>query len=97
MGPQEPCERDESSLPTAFSPTAAEHYDRPGPLPAGLAELAAELDAVVARYGPLGAPLWPAVASSAYAALLSGEEPARSRREAASGRARPSRRGTRPM
>ncbi len=49
-------------------------HDRPGPLPAALAELAAEMDAVIARYGPLGSPLWPVVASSAYAALLSGEE-----------------------
>jgi hypothetical protein len=68
MGPQEPGDRGELSLPSAFSPTAAEHYDRLCPLPAGLAELAAEMDAVIARYGPLGAPLWPAVASSAYAA-----------------------------
>jgi hypothetical protein len=74
MGPQEPGDRGELSLPSAVSPTAAEHYDRLGPLPAGLVELAAEMDTVIARYWPLGAPLWPAVASSAYAALLSGEE-----------------------
>jgi hypothetical protein len=49
MGPQEPGDRDESSPPSAFSPTAAEHYDRLGPLPADLAELAAEMDAVIAR------------------------------------------------
>ena len=41
---------------------------------AGLAELAAEIDAIVTCYGPLGTLVWPPVASSAYAALLSGEE-----------------------
>ena len=32
------------------------------------------MDTIVARYGQLGVPLWPHVASSAYAAILSGEE-----------------------
>ena len=51
-----------------------EAYDSPGPLPTGLAELAAEMGAVVGRFGSVGTPLWPAVASSAYSSLLSGEE-----------------------
>jgi hypothetical protein len=33
-----------------------------------------EMRAILLRYGPSGTPLWPPVASSAYAALLSGEE-----------------------
>jgi hypothetical protein len=51
-------------------------YDSPGPLPTGLAELAAEMGEVVGRFGSVGTPLWPAVASSAssYSFLLSGEE-----------------------
>ena len=47
---------------------------RCGLLLAGLAELALKLSDLIRRYWPLGAPLWPPVASSAYAALLSGEE-----------------------
>ena len=74
MGPQSREGPDEGALPSPYSPTASEHYDRLGPPPVGLAELASEMDAIVVRYGPLGAPLWPPVASSAYAALLSGEE-----------------------
>ena len=42
----------------------------------GLPELAVEMCAVLSRYGPAGCPLWPPVASSAYAALLRGEEKA---------------------
>jgi hypothetical protein len=41
---------------------------------ARVAELAAEMDALLVRYGPLGVQLWPRVASSAYTALVSGEE-----------------------
>jgi hypothetical protein len=55
-------------------PPADEAYDFPRALPDGIAALADEMADVVRRYGPLGAPLWPPVASSAYAALLSGEE-----------------------
>jgi hypothetical protein len=57
-------------------PSAEESYDWPGPAPAGLPELAEEMRAVLLRYGPAGCPLWPPVASSAYAALLCGEETA---------------------
>jgi hypothetical protein len=32
------------------------------------------MDDFLRHYGPLGAPLWPPVASSAYAAVISGEE-----------------------
>jgi hypothetical protein len=64
----------EAELPSAYAPNASDHYDQLSPLPAGLSELAAETDYIITRYGPLGAPLWPPVASSAYAALLSSEE-----------------------
>ena len=49
-------------------------YDVARALPDGVAALAGEMAEVIRHYGPLGAPLWPPVASSAYAALLSGEE-----------------------
>ena len=49
-------------------------YDWPGSAPAGLPELAVEMRAIIVRYGSAGCPLWPPVASSAYAALLCGEE-----------------------
>jgi hypothetical protein len=74
MGPLEADDSDASSRPSLFARTASVHYDRPAPAPADLAELAAEMDDLLALYGPLGVPLWPHVASSAYAALLSGEE-----------------------
>jgi hypothetical protein len=48
--------------------------DSPRPLPAGLADITAEMGSVVERLGSLGTPLWPLVASSAYASLLSCEE-----------------------
>ena len=53
-----------------LGPPVEESYDWPGPAPAGLPELAEEMRAVLLRYGPAGCPLWPPVASSAYAALL---------------------------
>jgi hypothetical protein len=74
MGPLEADDSDASILPSPFARTASAYYDRPAPALAGLAELAAEMDALLVRYGPLGVLLWPRVASSAYAALLSGEE-----------------------
>jgi hypothetical protein len=74
MGPLEADDSDASIRPSPFARTASEHYDRPAPAPAGLDELAAEMDALLVRYGPLGVPLWPRVDSSAYGALLSGEE-----------------------
>ncbi len=49
-------------------------YDLPVPLPVGMAELAVEMREVILRHSPLGATLWPPVASSAYATLLSGDE-----------------------
>ena len=57
-----------------MGPVSEAIYDRAGPPPAGLAELAAEMRDIILRYGPSGTPLWPPVASSAYASLLSGEE-----------------------
>jgi hypothetical protein len=56
-----------------MGPVLGAAYDSPRPLQAGLADIAAEMGAVVARFGSLGTPLWPPVASSAYASLLSGE------------------------
>ncbi len=58
MGPLVEGDPDDSSRPSPFARTASAHYDRPAPAPAGLAELAAEIDALLARYGPLGMPLW---------------------------------------
>ena len=72
MGPLS--QDDGPSRSSPFARTVSAFYDRPAPLPAGLSELATEVDTIIARYGPLGTSLWPPVASSAYAALLSGEE-----------------------
>jgi hypothetical protein len=58
-------EHGDSSSPSPYARTASAQYDRPDPSLAGLAELAAEMDAVITHYGPLGTPLWPLVASSA--------------------------------
>jgi hypothetical protein len=55
-------------------PSTEESYDWPGPGPTGLPELATEMRDVLLRYGSAGCPLWPPVASSAYAALLCGED-----------------------
>jgi hypothetical protein len=74
MGPQVVEHPDAAFAPRSFARTASASYDWPAPLPAGLAALATEMDALLVRYGPLGVPLWPRVPSSAYAALLSGEE-----------------------
>ncbi len=74
MGPLEADDSDTASRPSPFARTASAHYDRPALAPAGLPALAAEMDDLLARYGSLGVPLWPHVTSSAYAALLSGEE-----------------------
>ena len=48
-------------------------YDRPRPISAELRELAGEMERVVGRYSAAGVPLWPPVASSAYASFLLGE------------------------
>ncbi len=74
MGPIETSDSDAAAGPSPYARTASAHYDRPAPVPAGLPALAVEMDYLLARYGPLGVPLWPHVASSAYAALISGEE-----------------------
>ena len=63
-----------TELQSLMGPVPEDGYDHPKPGPAGLAELAADMAGVIRRYGPLGSPLWPPVASSAYGALLSGEE-----------------------
>jgi hypothetical protein len=65
MGQQLSNDLGESARSSPYAPTASEHYNWPSPLPAGLAELVAEMDAVITRYGPLESPLWPPVASSA--------------------------------
>jgi hypothetical protein len=59
-----------------LGPQREDSYDWPGPAPVGLPELTEEMRAVLLRYGSAGCPLWPPVASSAYAALLCGEETA---------------------
>ncbi len=59
-----------------MGPVPEEEYDDIGPAPEGLAALSAELRSVLTRYAPVGCPLWPPPASSAYAALLRGEAPA---------------------
>ena len=63
-----------SELGRLMGPVSEELYDVPMPAPAGLAELAVELADCIARFAPSGSPLWPAIPSSAYSALLSGSE-----------------------
>ena len=63
-----------TELARLMGPVSEETYDDPIPTPAGLSELAAEMHSRVLRFAPAGSPLWPAVPSSAYAALLSGAE-----------------------
>jgi hypothetical protein len=48
-------------------------HDKPRPISAELLELAGEMERVVGRYSAAGVPLWPPVASSAYASFLLGE------------------------
>jgi hypothetical protein len=48
-------------------------YDRPWPTTGEMRGLAAEMVAIVERCSEAGVPLWPPVASSAYAAFLRGE------------------------
>jgi hypothetical protein len=48
-------------------------YDRPRSISAELRELAEEMAWVVGRYSEAGVPLWPPVASGAYASFLQGE------------------------
>jgi hypothetical protein len=63
-----------TELGRLMGPVTEELYDCIMPTPAGLGDLAVELRGIIRRYGPVGRPIWPAVASSAYAALLRGEE-----------------------
>ena len=65
-----------TELQRLMGPVPEEEYDDIGPAPAGLEELSAEMCSVLARYAPLGRPLWPPPASSAYATFLRGEAPA---------------------
>jgi hypothetical protein len=46
-----------------MGPSPDARYDRPGPAPASLADLAVEIRAVLLRFGPAGSPLWPPMAS----------------------------------
>ncbi|MFN5017560.1 hypothetical protein [Bradyrhizobium sp.] len=48
-------------------------YDAPRLVTGELRELSCEMEAVVERYGEAGVPLWPPVASSAYAAFMRGD------------------------
>jgi hypothetical protein len=74
MGPLSEADSGDQAHVSPYASTVAAHYDRACPLPAGLAELATEMDDIIARCWPLGMPLWLPVAFSAYAALISGEE-----------------------
>ena len=65
-----------TELQRLMGPVPEDEYDDIGPAPAGLEELSAEMCSVLARYAPLGRPLWPPPASSAYATFLRGEAPA---------------------
>jgi hypothetical protein len=67
MGPQSRAGLAEAELPSAYAPTASDHYDQLSPLPASWPPR------WTTSSGPLGALLWPPVASSAYAALLPSE------------------------
>ena len=64
-----------TELQRLMGPVPEDEYDDIGPAPAGLVtvDLSAELCRVLARYAPVGRPLWPPPASTAYAALLRGE------------------------
>jgi hypothetical protein len=57
MGPLMKDERGDLSRPSPNAKTASAQYNRPAPPLAGLAELAAEMDAIVTPYGLLGAQL----------------------------------------
>jgi hypothetical protein len=65
-----------AELQRLIGPVPEEQYDDARPAPAGLAELSAELCDIlrVQRYAQVGCPLWPPLASSAYGALLRGEQ-----------------------
>jgi hypothetical protein len=61
-----------TELARLMGPVEETSYDLPRPAPPGLPELADECADVIRRFAPSGVPLWPAVPSSAYAALLAG-------------------------
>ncbi len=63
MGPQSRAGLAEAELPSAYAPTASDHYDQLSPLPAGLSELAAEMDYI------LPSPAAPSQAQPANATL----------------------------
>ena len=65
-----------TELARVMGPISEELYDVPFPASPELVALSSELCTVIERYAPLGSPLWPPVPSSAYRALLRGEETA---------------------
>ena len=63
-----------AELARLMGPVSEDLYDEPRPAPEGLADLSAELCEILRSFAPSGSPLWPPLASSAYASLLRGEE-----------------------
>ena len=63
-----------TELARVMGPISEELYDVPALASPDLVALSAELCSVIRRYAPCGRPLWPPVPSSAYRALLRGEE-----------------------
>ena len=54
-------------------PVVQEEYDRLAPVAGALQSLMGEIVGVVKRFSGAGVPLWPPVASTAYASFLRGE------------------------
>ena len=62
-----------TELARLAGPVVEEAYDRSEPVSDALRSLTGEIVAVVERYSGAGVPLWPPVASTAYASFLRGE------------------------
>jgi hypothetical protein len=63
-----------AELQRLMGPVPMEQYDEVRPAPASPVELSAEMCCVLQCYAQVGCPIWPPLASSAYAALLREEE-----------------------
>jgi hypothetical protein len=63
-----------TELGRLMGPVSEELYDQVLPTPPGLGSLSSEICNIIRRFAPSGRPLWPIVPSSAYAALLRGDE-----------------------
>ncbi len=61
-----------AELALSIGQIAEAFYDQPRPAPTGLQELDADCADLIWCFAPSGVQLWPAVPSSAYAAMLTG-------------------------